>query len=157
MGVPVVAQQQVGDLILFLRGWGFHPCPPSRSRAWHCHRLQCQSRCGCSGVAVAVFWTKAAAPIQPLPPSSVCHGCGHKEKKKKTQNKEDERTGGGLRKKIKCLLMDRLNLRCVIVIQMEPKYLSEVQKFRDLSWIFWVILKSCSCILFNCRIHWKQN
>lgn len=41
---------------------------------------------------------------------------------------ETESTGGGLRKKIRGLLLDGLNLRCLKVIQREPEYTPEVQK-----------------------------
>ena len=41
---------------------------------------------------------------------------------------ETKSTGGGLRKKIRSLLLDRLNLRCLKVIQREPEYILEVQK-----------------------------
>lgn len=46
-------------------------------------------------------------------------------------------TGGGLRKKVRKLLLDMLNLRCLKVIQMELKYIlgvqGEVRIQRDLS------------------------
>lgn len=46
-------------------------------------------------------------------------------------------TGGGLRKKVRQLLLDMLNLRCLEVIQMELKYilgvLEEVRIQRDIS------------------------